>query len=107
MSLLAVALISCVPALPFYCGNIHVGCAGRTRIETSGFVVEEGSVTFEDSTVWPVRVQQNDAAILLWRKDSRDWIRIQDDGRFSLRRYRNANAMMTYGNCAQVPAATR
>ena len=107
MSLLAAALLSCVPALPFYCRNIHVGCAGRTRIETSGFIAEDGSVAFEDGTVWPVRVQPSDGATILWRMDSRDWIRIEANGRFSLRRYRKMQAMMTYGDCVQVPAATR
>ena len=107
MSLLAAALLSCVPALPFYCGNIHVGCVGRTRIETSAFVTREGSVSFKDGTVWPVRAQADDGATILWRRDSRDWIRVEADGRFSLRRYRKGQAMMTRGSCVQVPAATR
>lgn len=107
MSLLAAALLSCVPALPFYCGNIHVGCAGRTRIETHPFDIQDGSVHFADGTVWPVRLQTDGSTKILWRQDSTDWIRIDDTGRFSVRRYRKGQAMMTRGKCAQVPAATR
>ena len=107
MTLLAAALLSCVPALPFFCGNIHVGCAGRTRIETHPFDIQEGSVHFADGTVWPVRAQTNSGATILWRQDSTDWIRVEADGRFSLRRYRKGQAMMTRGSCVQVPAATR
>ena len=107
MSLLAAAVLSCIPSLPFYCRNIHVGCAGRTRIETRSFVTGDDAVSFADGAVWQIRTQATPDARILWRLESNDWIRIEQDGRFSLRRYRNGQAMMTRGKCAQVPAATR
>ena len=98
MSLLAAAMLSCVPALPFYCANIHIGCAGRTRIETEAFEVSDQSVHFQGGEVWHVQTNPDRQAKILRRIDHNDWIRIESDGRFSLRRY-ETNAMMTHGVC--------
>ena len=106
MSLLAVALV-CTPALPFYCGNIHVGCAGRSTRETSSFEISDQAVTFEDAEEWEISLTTDRDALILRRTGSNDWIRIEQDERFSLRRYVKGHALMTRGTCRQVPAATR
>lgn len=106
MSLLAAAVLSCVPALPFYCQNIHVGCAGRTKVKTEAFRFQPDSVAFDDGSQWNVRIQSDRGATILWRTGHADWIRIETDGRFSLRRY-DSTALMTRGTCRQVPDATR
>ncbi|MEM1299571.1 MAG: hypothetical protein AAGH68_09855 [Pseudomonadota bacterium] len=107
MVLLATVLLSCVPALPFYCGNIHVGCAGRTRVQTQAFTVSDGDVRFEDGGKWVIRETRDRDARIFWREGARDWIRIEADGRFSLRRYIRGRAAMTRGRCHHVPEATR
>ena len=106
MSLLAAAILSCVPALPFYCQNIHVGCAGRSATRTEAFRVQSAKVVFEAENAWEVRTQTDRGATILWRKGHADWIRIEPDGRFSLRRY-SRTPLMTRGTCRQVPEATR
>ena len=103
MSLLAAAVLTCTPALPFYCQNIHIGCAGRTTMPTQSFIIDNDRVTFSDTTLWHIRRQQDREAHILWRKNHRDWIRIEADGRFSLRRYDSATPMMTRGTCTTQP----
>ena len=98
MSMLAAAILSCVPALPFYCANIHVGCAGRTTTPTHAFTIRENTAIFDNEDVWTVRSRQDREATILFRDEHRDWIRIEADGRFSLRRYA-PDAMMTRGKC--------
>ena len=102
MSLLAAALLSCVPALPFYCANIHIGCAGRTRTETEAFQISDQRVQFQGGEVWQIQTTPDREAEILRRIEHSDWIRIESDGRFSLRRYAPA-AMMTRGTCTTTP----
>ena len=104
MSLLAAGLIAlnCTPALPFYCENIHVGCAGRTRIRTEAFEISNRQVDFEDGEVWEIRSTPDREAIIHRRSGRKDWIRIEPDGTFSLRRYA-PRAMMTRGMCRPKP----
>ena len=97
----------CLPALKFYCGNIHIGCAGRTRIRTEPFTATPEQVTFQDGEIWSVRDRPDRGGVVLHRRQSRDWVRIEADGVFSLRRYTRGRAMMTRGRCDQVPDATR
>ena len=103
MSLLAAVVLNCIPALPFYCANIHVGCAGRTTIATQRFTVERDIITFGDATIWKIRRQTDRDADILWHKGHRDWIRVEADGRFSLRRYDSGSPMMTRGHCTGLP----
>jgi hypothetical protein len=102
MSLLAAALLSCTPSLPFYCENIYIGCAGRTRIRTEAFEIATQKIVFEEGEVWEIRSTPDRKAIIHRRSDHDDWIRIESDGRFSLRRYA-PRAMMTRGMCTPKP----
>ena len=103
MSLLAAVVMSCMPALPFYCQNIHVGCAGRTKVSTYAFRFDNRHVVFENDETWNVRPHPDRGATILWREGRDDWIRIEKDGRFSMRRYGTAETMMTRGKCRPVP----
>jgi hypothetical protein len=107
LALEADASTKCTPALPFYCENIHIGCAGRSKISTQGFTFREQSVVFENGTVWNVRPREDRKALILWRQDNDDWIRIEENNRFSLRRYDHGRALMMRGHCRHVPDATR
>ncbi|MEM6664680.1 MAG: hypothetical protein AAF666_21170, partial [Pseudomonadota bacterium] len=98
--------VRCTPALKFYCQNIHVSCAGRTRVPTQSFLFEDGLVTFENGDEWRVATTSDRGATILRLEASKDWIRIEADGRFSLRRYGRL-VIMTRGVCDQVPEATR
>lgn len=94
---------SCKPALPVFCRNIHVSCAGATRIRTTPFNVwisdADALVTFAGSDT-PLRGRVGDGRDLVIRlHDSRDWIRIERNDRFSHRIYRKRGAAMSYGMC--------
>ena len=104
MSLLAAGLIAlnCTPALPFYCENIHVGCAGRTRLKTERFEISDQNVTFQNGSSWEADLTHDRRAMILRRANRPDWIRIEADGTFSLRRYA-PRAMMTRGTCSGMP----
>jgi len=96
---------SCEPALPIFCRNIHVGCAGATKIRTSAFEVviagADARVTFAGAdTVLHGRVS-NVRDLVIRLHNSRDWIRIQHDKRFSHRIYRKRGAAMSFGTCVR------
>ena len=99
---------ACRPTLPVFCRNIHVGCSGVTEIPTAAFDVAVAGETAR------LEVEGREAALtgrvfgsgdLVIRLEAgRDWIRIQEDGRFSHRIYRNGHAAMSYGTCRRLPA---
>lgn len=94
---------SCRPALPVFCGNIHVACAGATTIETRPFEVTiagtAARVVFERADR-PSKGRVSGSGDLVIRlENSRDWIRIQEDDRYSHRIYRAGGTAMSYGTC--------
>ena len=95
----------CQPARPVFCRNIHVACAGRTDIPTVPFRVSidgaRARVDFDgpESSVQGRVAGSGDLVIRL--DDSRSWIRIQPDGRYSHRIYRKDGAAMSQGTCRQ------
>ena len=101
----------CRPALPAFCQNIHVGCSGATNIPTSivritisGPIAQldfEGSQTSARGRI----SQGRDLVIRIIGR--RDWLRIEQDGRYSHRIYRNGGAAMSYGLCDQASAPNR
>ena len=96
-------VLSCTPALPNFCANVHVGCAGRSKLRTSGFdvLVHKGraSVTFSNGTGWVAKTARSRGALILRRHGDQGWIRIETDGRFSQRIYVKGAALMAYGTC--------
>ena len=103
----------CDPALPFYCANIHIGCAGRSRRPGEAFVLridgELASARFVSGQEVELSVHRDARAAVLRDRTSPDWIRLSPDGTF-VHRIQSLNpALMMRGRCvpAQVPDATR
>ena len=99
---------SCRPALSVFCGNIHMACAGVTKIKTSPFNVSIvgtlATVKFE-SAERPRKGQVSGSGDLVIRlDDTRDWIRIQENDRYSHRIYRARDTAMSHGTCQRTPA---
>ncbi len=96
-------LFRCKPLYPVFCHNIHVGCAGRTAVPARAFSVSrqggKASVTFDDGSRWWADVEEANGDTILMRIGSQNWIRIEDNGRFSYRVYSDVNALMALGQC--------
>ncbi len=90
--------LRCVPALPVFCKNVHVECAGRTELPTVHFVAEETKITFENGEAWPTGSVTH-SGIVYRRPDSQDWVRIAPDRRFSQRVFTGKGPVMAYGSC--------
>ena len=94
---------SCKPTLPVFCRNIHVSCSGKTTIPTSPFEIfmagSSAYVAFGKSRERIVGSVTGRGDRVVRLSQSRDWIRIQADGRYSHRIYRNGHAAMSYGVC--------
>jgi hypothetical protein len=103
--------VTCEPALPFFCGNIHVACSGRTTIRTFPFKlrtsarrgwIESGSDTsdikehYEDGRVdWG-----DDGTYVIVRPQGRNgYIKLFADGQYSVRHYTPNGGTMSYGRC--------
>lgn len=99
---------ACKPALPAFCRNIHVGCSGVTALPTSAFEVSivdgAAQLDFEGSGAPLAGRVSGSGDVVIRLTDSRDWIRIEEDGRFSHRTYRDGRAAMSYGTCRRLPA---
>jgi len=72
----------CQPKTAFFCENIHIGCAGRSKLATQSFYLEtvrSGSVVqFKDGTRWTDEttrsLEAEQTEILL--RNGQDWIRL-------------------------------
>ncbi|MEM7525571.1 MAG: hypothetical protein AAF360_17795 [Pseudomonadota bacterium] len=97
------APLICAPALPFYCANIHVGCAGRSQIAARAFSVSvDGAfaIVRRDDAAATYTVAPDRDRTILRPEFGEGWIRIDEDGRFAERIYRKSGALMSYGRCA-------
>ena len=94
----------CQPAYPYFCGNIHVGCAERSRVRAQPFSIETGAgvvVSFADGTWWRGTATLSREDHIMRRADSRDWIRIQPNGAYSYRHYPGSHGLMSRGVCTR------
>ena len=101
--------VECEPALPFFCVNIHAGCAGRTDIEAPRFklnaVSERGWIESPDTDMRDLyangRAEWNDGEtrVLIRPDRGEGYIRLLADGRYVFRYYRGDAGIMSYGNC--------
>jgi len=90
---------TCEPALPTYCQNIHLGCAGRTNRPTSDFQIADGGIAFSDGARWRVSTNRSHSGVVFRRRETNDWIRIDNDLRFSQRLYAPRGPLMAFGTC--------
>lgn len=112
--------VACQPSLPFFCGNLHVSCSGKTAIETFAFKLRatsaqgaaqaaaQGAV---DSAFAPALLRQPfenlqldwDAAgkhvIFHSRPANSGYVKLNADGSYQFRFYPNGEAVMSQGRC--------
>ncbi len=104
----AVRSYDCKPLRPFFCRNIHVACAGRTRIPTAPFRVsiagDLAKVEFDGPEPAGQGRVSGSGELVIRLETNRSWIRIQPDGRYSHRVYWGNGAAMSQGTCTATPA---
>jgi hypothetical protein len=96
--------VDCEPAHPFFCLNIHAGCAGRTEVPTVPFKLKadgERGWIVSASGEEHARAERgsDDTRVILWPHGRRGYIRLMTDGRYSFRHYVGDTGIMSYGEC--------
>jgi hypothetical protein len=103
--------VACQPALPFYCGNMHVSCAGLTSIATFPFKLRATAVvgTIEsapgtESVRGPFENGRVDwepagAYVIVSPRSGSGYIKLLADGSYSFRHYAQHGAAMSLGRC--------
>ena len=105
--------VACQPALPFFCGNIHVACSGRTTIRTFAFKmragpsrgsIESGSDTAGVSELYqdgPVAWESANTSVILRPHAGSGYIKVLANGTYSFRLYAQGqgDGVMSYGRC--------
>ena len=104
--------VACEPAWPFFCGNIHVACAGQTTLRAFAFTLRvsgdharltamgdgDGSVAERFARARVVEEAGNPSMLLL-PEPANGYLKLQADGRYSLRHYLERGAIMSWGRC--------
>lgn len=103
--------ITCEPTGNFFCHNIHIGCSGRSSLDTFRFEVQ---VTGSDGHVRSgsdahdiveayagARVDRaaGDEYVILRPRGRDGYIKLQADGRYSFRYYLDGTGLMSHGRC--------
>lgn len=99
--------VTCEPALPYFCANIHVSCSGRTDVPTFAFRLHardgRGGIDAEAPALRELyrdaRVDRDEDAVILRPRQGAGYIRLQADGRYSFRHYAGNAGIMSYGHC--------
>lgn len=101
--------VTCLPALPFFCDNIHVGCAGRTTLRTFAFTLRmNAGRAWVDADADTAGIsEQYENARLDWDQDgvifrpraTQGYIKLLDNGRYSFRHYARDLGTMSHGRC--------
>jgi hypothetical protein len=103
--------VECEPALPVFCQNIHVGCAGPTDLRTFSFKlrvaagrawIEAGPEAADFQRQYSdahVEWGDADAYVLLLPRGRSGYIKLMADGSFSFRHYPDDTGVMSYGRC--------
>jgi hypothetical protein len=101
--------VSCRPAEPFFCENVHVRCAGRTAAQTFPFTLRAAAgspalVTeapdfrrrYEDADVeW----DRDGTYVLLQPKGAPGYVKLLADGKYVFRHYLRGLGVMSLGRC--------
>jgi len=103
--------VECEPALPVFCQNIHVSCAGPTELRTFPFKlrvasgrgwIEAGPEAADFQRQYAdARIEWGhaDAYVLLFPQGRPGYIKLLADGTFSFRHYPGDTGVMSYGRC--------
>jgi hypothetical protein len=102
--------VTCQPAHPVFCANVHVSCVGPTRVATFPFRLRanetSGSIAApEDAAIdklydraaatWDAPTE----SLILRPSGAQGYIRLHPDGRYSFRFYVGAVGVMSLGRC--------
>jgi hypothetical protein len=103
--------VDCQPALPYFCGNIHVACSGRTEIRTFPFTLRANSsrgwIESKSDTSGIRKSYENgsvdwgkDGTYVILRPQGRaGYIKLLANGKYSFRHYSQDTGIMSYGSC--------
>ncbi|HEY6512464.1 MAG TPA: hypothetical protein VI032_10820 [Burkholderiaceae bacterium] len=103
--------VSCQPALPVFCSNIHVSCSGPSAIRTFAFTLRASGVlgsiesAADTSGIGPLYAKAraewstHDGTVILWPQQGPGYIKLLADGRYSFRHYGEHTATMSHGQC--------
>ena len=95
--------LRCAPRYPTYCANVHVSCAGRSRIPTQAFGAhfedDMAHVAFADGTSALFDVSVTHSGRVLRSSLREGWIRIDPKGNFSERIESRFGALFSIGRC--------
>ena len=103
--------VSCRPSLPYFCGNLHVACAGRTSIETFSFRLRatrtHGGIETDPEHEplrkpyenGPVEWDGEGTYVILRPTAENGYIKLLADDTYSFRHYTQQGAVMSTGRC--------
>jgi hypothetical protein len=104
----------CIPEETVFCSNVHVNCAGRTKIPTFTFKLQMKSnalaITvppdFKEFTenYQSSKLEWDEQAkfLVIAPSDNKGYIKLTDDGRYVFRHYpRQQEGVMSIGKCEQ------
>ena len=104
----------CIPEETVFCSNVHVNCAGRTKISTFTFKlqVKANTLAFGVPSEFKEFTENYQASKLEWDEqgnfvvlipsDNKGYIKLTNDGRYVFRHYpRQQEGVMSIGKCEQ------
>lgn len=103
--------VSCQPAHPVFCANIHVSCALPSAIPTFAFKLRaKGESAFIESATDTAGIvplyergraewDAQDGSVIVWPREGPGYIKLAADGRYSFRYYGPQAATMSRGQC--------
>lgn len=102
--------LSCQPALPHFCENVHVRCTGLTTVATSAFklrvaagspsvalvIGDENQARYQDAEVeWA----EDGSYLLLSPRSANGYVKLLADGKYIFRHYTQGRGVMSLGHC--------
>ena len=106
--------LTCAPEETVFCSNVHVNCAGRTKIPTFTFKLEFKSSalvltvppSFKEFTdnykLSKLEWDEEGESVVIHPSDNKGYIKMTKDGRYVFRHYPNQlEGVMSIGKCEQ------
>lgn len=94
--------IFCKPYFEYYCANIHVACAGRSALAAPSLRVKisrsRANVETSSSETLIGSLKEGRDRLITFEQ-GQGYLRIETNGRYSLRRYIGGKALMSLGTC--------